>query len=358
MTGDNVKIDCRETQNTGRINNIPGPAHTDMPSEFVKFVTTLWNHQYAEGCRSFSRGMIEDRKIYFDRILSNVDLARLATRGYETLPGQKVLQAMVAEAVCIPECWQLDDKRSWSDRETYLRLFGNILTDLGKFLNIETSGAPSTRGTHGEYVPVWTEFEPGASARAARTHLGSSTLLEELSKRADGFETGQVDRVRAFRQVARPSPDSAPTTWRAQPMRGNLLVDLRSNVISSSQWDKVDNLGVLVKSSPGRYVLSIYDLQKIIRAFRKPLEKHLNSSRRKHDSGVMEGHAVLRYTARTLDKMLNRFTKDFQSKPKTINFSRYGAISCFIGALYGEHYSRGEVFEPRRVHAWCRSRRA
>jgi hypothetical protein len=112
---------------------------------------------------------------------------------------------------------------------------------------------------------------------------------------------------------------------------------------------------VLLYSSPSRYVLSIYELQKIVRAFRQPLEGYIDRLWKEHDPGLMEGHAVLRYTAHSLDKALDRFAAGFKSK--AIKFSRDSAISCFIGVLYGEHYSDMDAFEPRRVNAWCRARR-
>jgi hypothetical protein len=334
------------------VNNLVGevgPAHPDMPLDFIKFITVLWKRHNADGRRTFSREIIKDRKVYFDRILSNNDLAKFVASKYKSVPAQKALHAMVREAVYIPERWQSDDKRSWGDKETYLHIFDDILQDLELLLNIETMG-PASIETNGKFVPVWIEFRSRAMARAARSKVGRSNLLEALSNR----EVSQPDRARAFEENPKPIPGSNPTKWRSQPMRGNLLTDLRSNVISASQWDRVDGAGALVDSLSSRYVLSIYDFQKIVRAFRQPLERYIDRLWKEHDHGLTEGHAVLRYTAHALDKALDRFAAGFSSK--TVNFSRDSAISCFIGALYSEHYIK-EAFEPRRVNAWCRARR-
>jgi hypothetical protein len=118
-----------EGKNVNHLVSEVGPAHPDMPLGFVKFVTVLWKRQNADSFRTFSREIIKDRKVYFDRILSNSDLAKFAAGGYESALAQRALQAMVREAVCIPERWQSDDKRSWGDKErifAYLRLFFRI----------------------------------------------------------------------------------------------------------------------------------------------------------------------------------------------------------------------------------------
>jgi hypothetical protein len=331
-------------------------AHADMPPQFVNFVTDLWKRQYTNGCRTFTRELIIDRKVSFDRLLSTAALVTLVTRAYETDSGCKALQAMVKEAVCIPECWHSLDKRMWGDKETYLRHFESLLRDLEEFLNIETVGAPWTTDPDGNVVQLWTEFKSRAMTRTARSTLGKSKLLRELSRREEKPEAGPGDRARAFNVAAKPPPEKGPDWWRSQPMRGNLLADLRSSIISTGRWDSFDHRGALIETSNNRHVLSVYDLQKIIRAFLAPLKTYLDRLRGEHDPGLMRGNGVLRFTAQRLNKALDPFTAEFAANPKVIKFSRYGAISCFIDALYGEHYTRKVAFEPRRIHAWCRTR--
>jgi hypothetical protein len=206
-----------------------------------------------------------------------------------------------------------------------------------------------------ETIEVWEEVARGAMQRAVRSESGRSKLLGDLAKRAEGRATAHTNTRGRFRSVEKPRPGSDPRFWDSQPTYGNLLENLWSDSISASRWRKVDNRGRPLRSTPARYILSIYDLHTIVRAFETSLPDYIATLRREeNDRAATKGNPALRYAARILNATLDPFAASFQSRQ--IKFSRYGAISCFIGALYGKYYD-SRVYEPRRVHGWCRPRR-
>jgi hypothetical protein len=141
-----------------------------MRSELVQFLTKLWKGQLTKTRSGFGSLIVLKRKIWFDQIVSSSRIAALADRAYQSSDGQHALQSIASRAVSIPEEWFSEDKRIWSDKEAYLKIFSEILDALDKFLTIE-----KTVG--------WTKFEPGALAkRLKQAKVGPWRLLDELSR--------------------------------------------------------------------------------------------------------------------------------------------------------------------------------
>jgi hypothetical protein len=305
-----------------------GPAHRQMPEEFVKFLTQLWKDQLAKARGGFGSLIVLERKIWFDQILSSGRIATLADRAYQSFDGQRALEAISSRAVSIPEEWVFEDKRNWSDKEAYLKIFNEILDALDKFLtNEKTVG--------------WRTFTPGAFAkRVKRPKVGPWRLLQELSR--GGSVAGVLNR------------ESVPSL-RTTPSPGNLLRALQSTLIVADQWDNIAQKNRALRPAL-RYRLSVYELHRIIIAFKAAFPEYVERLRKEHGEGAKTGEPVLRHAATQLNESLEPFASGFKPPTKAIKFSRYRAISDFIHALYGKSFTDAK-FGLQRVHEWCRPRR-
>jgi hypothetical protein len=232
---------------------------------------------------------------------------------------------MARRAVSIPEEWFSEEKRIWSDKEAYLSIFREILDKLDNFLTIEKTVRR-------------TEFESGAFAKRLKRSKGGPWRFLHSWVRS-GSVAGVLEQVQV-------------PIFRTQPTPGNLLGQLRSSVIVADRWDNIEQ-NAPTRVLPVRYRLSVYELHRIVLAFKKAYPEYIEGLREEHSEGATTRDTVLRHAATELNKVLEPFAPGFKPPQKAIKFGKNTAISDFLDALYGKSFVP-ETLSPKRVHDWCR----
>jgi hypothetical protein len=287
---------------------------------------------------------IEERKVVFDDILANSRVARLAKLGYQTEEGRAALHSITTRAVSIPQEWRSEDKRSLRDKEAHIDLFLAALDQMNEFLNVEQTSA-------------WMQFSPSSrlSRRVRRSGpMGAGRVINTLARSQKARPSVHTSpRGDVPLRVARPSLTAPSKDRSSQPFLGDLLDALGVEVDTRRSWEVAEG-GTKLDNKPSRYSLSVYDLHRIILAFKAEVPNYRKQLQLEHDPWIRSEHAMLRHAARELNYSIKPFFDKFNTTERKIKFSRYEATSCFIDALYGQWFPE-TAYNRKKVYQWCRS---
>jgi hypothetical protein len=276
--------------------------HPSMPAPYVEFVRQLWHTEEDESKYTWSWQLVTDRRSIYLNLLASETLGTELQRVYETSIGAKIAEALTSQAVHIPELWMSEDKR--------------------------------------------TKKEQAAQFRTLRAAVSA------------------MERVLARLAQDRTLPKEGVTQHR-RATRFSSKLDAQAHRLIPLAFDDVLSEPVVLRRSKGRAIrvrLSIYDLNKMLRAFVKPINhkiENINKFRTHAASNpvlrymgqITKGTPQVRYAVLLLDHSIDRFARDL----KAFNLSRDKLISAFVRAVYPNIDERVAAYQA--VNRICGQRR-
>lgn len=279
-----------------------GEAHPLLPASYVGFVRKLWHAQESKSQHTWSRESVLARQSVFSNLLASERLGTELRRVYETPVGPKIAIALTRQAVHIPELWDSEDKRTKNEQLTQFR---QLKSDLIKTL----------------------------------------AVLDQDRAMSNRTDTTEIKQRRAKRSASK----LEAKTYR--PMR--------------LAFDDLVSGPLVVGRGRGRAIrvsLSIYDLNRILRAFQRSIDakiENINKFRKhaaddpvlRHMGQMTKGTPSIRYAALLLDQSIDRFSGHFTRR----NLSRDKLVSAFVMAIYPN--TKEEVGSYKAINRICLQRR-
>ena len=276
--------------------------HPSMPASYVEFVRKLWRTEEDKSRHTWSSQLTAARRPVYLRLLASETLGIELQRVYETSVGPKIAKALTSQAVHIPELWMSEDKRTKKDQAGQFKTLDSALSAMKRVLTVLDRDRTLTN----------------------KKEVTHNRPVTRFSSKLDA-------------QAHRPLPLA--------------FGDLRSEPVAL-------NLG----SGPKRVRLSIYDLNRILRAFDKPINQKIGniSTFRTHAADdpvlrflgqITKGTPQVRHAVPLLDLSIDRYARDF----KNLNLSRDKLISAFVRTIYPNKDDRVSTYQA--VNRICSKRR-
>jgi hypothetical protein len=276
--------------------------HPSMPATYVEFIRQLWREQEKESRNTWSRQQVLARRPVFLKLLASERLGIELQGVYKTSVGPKIAQALTSQAVHIPELWMSEDKRTKKDQVIQFK-----------------------------------------------------TLTTAISA---------IKRVVALLDQDRTIPDEEDLTQHRRTTQFSSKLDSRAHRPVPLAFDDLrsEPLALSLRGGPKRVRLSIYDLNRILRAFDKPINRKIENIRKfrthaaddpvlRYMGQITKGTPQVRHAVLLLDFSIDRYASDFRE----LNLSRDKLISAFVRTIYPTQDERVSTYQA--VNRICSSRR-